>query len=384
MQLSRWLARRGCTVLHVYSQDIETPRGALMRKDDDPATFDVQGVSAGSALNKYNLVMRYVQEHRYARNLTELAKDFRPDIILSGNASPAIQKQVRLCARKFGSLFIYWLQDLYSIAFDSFMRKKLPLVGAGLGYMLRRLEFSQIANSDRVVAITNDFIPILTQGGVAASLIDVIENWASVDEIQEFDKRNAWSQENNLADKFVFMYSGTLGLKHNPELLATLAETYLTSDADVRVVVVSNGMGRKWLEKQKKNRKLRNLLLFDFLPYEQLPAVLATGDVLVCVLESAAGVMSVPSKVLSYLCAARPLLGAIPQENLAARLINNIGAGVVSAPDDIQSFVAKAQILREDHLQRMLCASNARIYAKETFDIDKVGEKFLKVFHSCL
>jgi len=42
--------------------------------------------------------------------------------------------------------------------------------------------------------------------------------------------------------------------------------------------------------------------------------------VLLVVLDKSAGAFSVPSKTLSYLCAARPILGLMPDENLAAHL----------------------------------------------------------------
>ena len=63
------------------------------------------------------------------------------------------------------------------------------------------------------------------------------------------------------------------------------------------------------------------LMLLPFQPYEVLPEVLASADVLIAILEPDAGVFSVPSKVLSYHCAGRPILAAIPAENLAARII---------------------------------------------------------------
>jgi hypothetical protein len=67
--------------------------------------------------------------------------------------------------------------------------------------------------------------------------------------------------------------------------------------------------------------------VLDYQPYGQLAEVLATADVLVALLESSAGIFSVPSKVLAYLCAARPLLASMPKENLAARTIERAGAG---------------------------------------------------------
>ncbi|MCE0445535.1 hypothetical protein LT493_12320 [Streptomyces tricolor] len=56
--------------------------------------------------------------------------------------------------------------------------------------------------------------------------------------------------------------------------------------------------------------------------------MLGTGDVLVVLLGPDAGQFSVPSKTLSYLCAGRPVLGLMPADNLAARLLRQAGSAV--------------------------------------------------------
>src|SRR5207248_6252540 len=121
-------------------------------------------------------------------------------------------------------------------------------------------------------------------------------------------------------DKRVALYAGTLGLKHDPGLLLELAMATRESD-DVRVAVVSEGPGRDWLEQQRRRLGLANLVLLDYQPYEALPDVLASADVLLTLLEPAAGRFSVPSKILSNLCAGRAQVAALPSENLAARTI---------------------------------------------------------------
>ena len=131
-------------------------------------------------------------------------------------------------------------------------------------------------------------------------------------------------------------------MKHNPDLLLGLALQY-RGDPSVLVVVVSEGIGAEWLRKESAARGLDNLLLFPYQPFAMLPDLLASGDVLVSVLEEDAGVFSVPSKVLSYLCAGRALLLAVPAENLAARLVRENHAGLTVAPADKTGFLRAAE-----------------------------------------
>jgi colanic acid biosynthesis glycosyl transferase WcaI len=148
------------------------------------------------------------------------------------------------------------------------------------------------------------------------------------------------------------------------------------------VVVVSQGVGRQWLEEEAKAKGLDNLRLFDFQPFDQLSNVFGSADVLMAILEPFAGELSVPSKILSYLCAERPLLAALPPENLASRIIARAGAGQVVAPADEIAFLAAADALFHDQDLRRRCAAAGRAYAETTFDIDRIGKRFLNLFEA--
>ena len=108
-----------------------------------------------------------------------------------------------------------------------------------------------------------------------------------------------------------------------------------------------------------------------------LPDVMGSADVLVAILEPDAGVFSVPSKVLSYLCASRPVLLAVPKENLAAKIVAESGAGLVVEPTDIAGFCAAAQqLIRFSTDLREQSAKAARQYAETHFDIRNIGDQF--------
>jgi glycosyltransferase involved in cell wall biosynthesis len=96
-------------------------------------------------------------------------------------------------------------------------------------------------------------------------------------------------------------------------------------------------------------------------------------------LEADAGVFSVPSKVLSYLCAARPVLLAVPAENLAARIVAENGAGLVVEPSDLAGFCTAARQFAESQDHRETCGRAARQYAESHFDIGRICDQFEKI-----
>ncbi|WP_051002468.1 glycosyltransferase family 4 protein [Magnetospirillum molischianum] len=377
-QLSRWLARQGHDVLHCHCADFETPHGALAPRPDDPSGLVFRALGLGRPLPKYSPVRRWLHERRYADQVVACLAAFAPDAVISANTPPAIQSALLRRTHQGGARFVSWLQDIISLAADKALRERLPVIGGLAAAVVRRQEFQTLAASDAVVAITADFVPLCIAGGVRPERIQVIPNWAPLDEMPSMPSNNCWRSRHGLDGKTVVLYSGTLGLKHNPGLLAALARA-CRMRSDVVVVVVTQGLGRRWLEVAKAEQRLDNLLLLDFQPYEELPLMLAAADVLVAILEPYAGVLSVPSKVLTYLCAGRPILGAMPPENLAARTIVEAGAGMVVASTDEDAFAAAALALLNDPARCQIMGRAARDWAEHHFDIDAIGPGFLDV-----
>lgn len=380
VQLSRWLAAQGHQAQHLYAADVETPRGAVTRRDDDPAGFSVDAIGTGQPLPKYDLVRRWQRERAYARALSARCRAFAPEVVLS-TGPPTIQNALRRTTVRAGGAYVCWLQDIYALAVAPVLRRRFPIIGALVARGFRAYENTLLRRSDAVVLITEDFAPLLTAAGVDGDRLTVIPNWAPLDEVRTAGKDNDWARRHGLDDKLVFLYAGTLGLKHNPALLADLAEA-LPAVPAARVVVVTQGLGRAFLEKEKADRSLDRLFLLDYAPYERLPEVLGTADVVLALLEAYADVLSVPSKILTYLCAGKPILAAMPDTNLAARTIAGAGAGRVVGPADSDGFVAAARDLCGDPDARRRMGRNARRHAESTFDIDRIGARFLTVLEA--
>jgi len=368
VQLSRALAGAGHEVLHLYAAFLQTPRGSLARLSGDPATFDVKGLQLSRPFRKHALVRRRFQEIEYGHILAREVLAFRPDTVISANTPLESQTQLLKACKRLRIGFIFWMQDVYGVAVHRLLSRRLPILGSLIGRYYMWLERRLCRKSDSVVVITEDFRPLLESWGVPRGKIRLVENWAPLDELPLQPKDNEWSRAQGFADKLCILYSGTLGMKHNPSLLLRLAGE-LRQREDVRVAVISEGPGFDWLSSRKEELKLPNLALMKFQPFELMPQVLASADILVGILERDAGFFSVPSKVLTYLCAARPVLLAVPFENLAARIVSKAGAGVLVQPDDEKGFVREAIGLLGNPALRQEMAARGRNYAEREFNI---------------
>lgn len=378
--LSRELVRRGHQVLHVYFADnLSTPKGDTESSERDSLNLVIEGLHVPMKFSKHSIVTRRRADIAYGKAVAERVVAFKPDVVISANMPLDGQEILQRATREQNAKFIFSLQDVYSFAIRFVLKRKFRPLAILAGAYYERMEKRLLKKSDGVVCISPEFARIAIDWGVKPSCVSVIENWAPLGEIQPTPKDNAWSREHGLNEKFCFMYSGTLGMKHRPELLLALAR-YLETRNDAHLVVIAAGAGADWLRENSQEVRTDVFSLLPFQPYSRLSETLGASDVLIALLDSDAGAFAVPSKILSYLCAGRTLMLAAPRENHAAAVVDRADAGMVISPDSASDFVSGAKILMENVELRCRYAANARVYAESSFDIAIIADRFLEVF----
>lgn len=379
VELSRSLARRGHQVLHLYSGSFLTPQGALAKRPDDPETFQVEPITLDEKVDKSNVLKRRKADFEHGKRVVQRLQSYKPEVVLSANTPLDGQKLMLEWSQSNGVQFVFWVQDLIGQAVKRLMSGKWAGLGSLAGSYYVNLENRLLEKSNKVVVISEDFRPYLPKSIQNTAKVHVVENWAPLGDMPVRDRVNSWGEANGFSDGLNFLYSGTLGMKHNPELLVQIASKLA---GKARMVVVSEGQSIEYLKKRMLELQLNNLHILPFQPFDVLPDMLASADVLCAVLEADAGVFSVPSKVLTYLCAGKPMLLAVPSENLAARIVSSNQAGVVVNPDDEAGFVAGAEKLANDEIARISMGQAARRYAEATFDIEAITNKFEPILKS--
>lgn len=378
IQLSRSLAFAGHEVLHTYFAKNDTPKGRVECRPDDPPNFSVEPVSIVRQFKKHALLARWLADVAFGKAIRARLNSFQPDIVLSSNMPLDAQRVLLNAAHALGARFVLWLQDVLSVGIEFGLRKK-RIPGAALaGWYYARLERKLLRESDAIVCIAPAFRQLLGSWDIAPAKTFVIENWAPLDEVRPMPTVNSWAQQLGIAGKFCFLYSGTLGMKHKPELLLALAK-HFRGRPDVALVVVAQGAGADWLRAHTAEAG-PSLLLLPFQPYERLSEVLGAAHVLITILDANCGAFAVPSKSLAYLCAGRPQLVVAPHDNLASETVKRAGAGEVIVDDNPRTFLRVASRMMEDSRALQQYAANARAYAERMFDIGRITQQFLEIF----
>jgi colanic acid biosynthesis glycosyl transferase WcaI len=176
---------------------------------------------------------------------------------------------------------------------------------------------------------------------------------------------------------FVVLHAGNLGFYGAWETVIKAAG--LLDQDGVGFVFVGEGALRAQVESAAQG--VGKIRFLPFRPADQVPYVLAAGDLhLVTVKRGLEGVV-VPSKLYSILAAGRPVLALAPEETDAARVVRRMECGVVVDPDDPAAAAAAVRDLARDRERLARLGARARA-AASSFEREKELLLFRRVIES--
>ena len=368
-ELARKLAERGHEVVHTSAAEYVSGKGDL-ESDIPQLRFDQ--LVLDRPFEKYSPIARAKWERDYAAIAINQLRDGNFDAFISCNIPLLASHRISRWARRNNLPWVFWHQDVYSAAMSDELRARLPRPLAAPGArVLERMEAHLAKKALHVVAIGDAFTEVYDDWGVDPERVSVIPNWAPLDDITPQDRGNTqamtlFSDDGGLR----LLYAGTLGRKHNPGLLVDLMKRLRAAGVKAQLTVVSEGEAADDLRSADPD-----IRVVGFQPAEVLPMVLGSADVLIALLEPDATRFSIPSKVLSYMAAGRPILGLMPADNPAAVDISASG-GFVGTPDESGVAGSIAWLTGLDQSAISSIGSRARATAEEKFDVNRVADQF--------
>ena len=252
----------------------------------------------------------------------------RPDLVLCMTDPPIIGDVALVVARRFGVPLLVISQDVFPEIAERVKRLEQPiLLGA-----LRRLVALYLKRADRVVAIGETMKERLEHKGAPAERVAVIPNWVDTRDLTPRPRRNDWSAAHGLDDAFVVMHSGNIGHAQDLDALVRAA-TFLRDLDSLRIVVIGFGARHGEVTRLAQRLEVTGAVRFlDYQPREVLPLSLASGDLHYVGLARGLSGFVVPSRLYGILAAGRPVLVSADADSETARLVEEVGCGMVVPP----------------------------------------------------
>jgi colanic acid biosynthesis glycosyl transferase WcaI len=285
----------------------------------------------------------------------------RPDVVIALTDPPIIGLAALLTARRYGAAFVFLCQDIFPEA----ARLLEDFQSEAVNRILDTVNRFLIQKADCIVAVGETMRERLISEKQADPLkVRVIHNWADCSEIVPGPKDNPFARAHGLADKFVVMHSGNMGLSQGLEILVEAA-ALLQHVPDIHIVFVGDGVKRESLEIRARELRLKNVSFLPYQPKEKLTESFASADVFVISLKRGLAGYIVPSKLYGILAAGRPCVAAVEEECEVAAITRKYDCGLLTAPGDSKALAEKILTLYHERALAERLGQNARRAALE-------------------
>ena len=284
--------------------------------------------------------------------------------------SPPVQGAVvgALLRRRWRSPLILLVQDLpLQAALAVGMMR--PGLLYGIGSRMERLSFRL---ADRIVVINTQFEKSLSKQGVSATKILEIPDWAELEDIQPSAPEPSMREMLGAADgSFLVLHAGNMGEKQGLTT-ALQAAQQVFGDTPIKLALVGDGAQRAQLEEVVLTNQLSNVRILPLQPRAMLPRLLAAADAFLLIQRAEVVESVVPSKMLAYMAAGRPIVAAVHKDSVAAAIVEQSNCGIVVPPENPRALADAMNVLRRDPVARKQLGAFGRAFAEERFRKDAV------------
>jgi len=282
----------------------------------------------------------------------------RPDVLLVYSPPLTLGVAAHWLARRWRSAFVLNVQDLFPQNAIDLGALRNPLLIA----FFRHLERFVYARAAALSVHSPGNAAWLRDQGIEAARLHIIPNWVDLEPFARDEAGNRFRLELGLSDRFVVLFAGVMGYAQDMETIVAAAAR-LADEPRVVFLLVGEGSERAGVERRVRELGLKNVRLLPFVSREDYPALVAASSVGLVTLKQTMKTPVVPSKLATYMAAARPVIASLNPESDACALIRQADCGLLVPPGDPDGLAAAVRRLLAHPQQAADLGARGRDYA---------------------
>jgi dolichyl-phosphate beta-glucosyltransferase len=293
------------------------------------------------------------------------------NLVVYYGAQPSLAMFARLLAWWKRVPYVVSIQDLAAQAASDVGIVRHPIISN----LMKRFEYSTYRNASSALVLCEAFKDALVSNGYNAGRIHVIPSPIDIDRVRPVPPSTRFREANRLtADDFVVLYSGSMGLKQGLANVIEAARETAKEAPHVKWILVGEGEVKATLEQLIDQHALGDFVkLLSLQPEEEMPGMFASADLLLLNQVGAVKTTVIPSKLLTYMAAGRPILAAVNPESQGAHLLRLATGGMIVNADDPQALAAAVLELRNRDCAELLdMGRRNRTFAEQHFDSKRI------------
>lgn len=341
---TRFENERGCTVLRVKTGNM----------------YDVGILEKGISILTLEQIMKSAVKKYLNKCFFDLILFEAPPVTLSG---------VVKCAKKlFHAPAFLMMKDIFpQNAVDIGIMKK----GSPIEFFFRIKEKKLYQTADQIGCMSDGNRKYLLEHNHVS--VDKLSVFPNTKKISPLYKKNISVREKYgiPMDKVVFVFGGNMG---KPQGMDFLAEGISASSSINKAYFVLIGRGTEHEKIKERLKDHNNALVLESVPRDEYEVLISCCDVGIISLDHRFTIPNYPSRILSYMEYAMPVLAATDKNTDFRKLIEDANCGYWCESTSPDNFVVLVKRICED-CDREVIGMNGRWYMEEHFTVEMAVNK---------
>lgn len=295
-----------------------------------------------------------------------MAAGRKPDIVVYVGSQPGLAWLSKLLAALAGAPYLVEINDLAAEAAADVGIVRIAV----LRRWLDRIEFGAYAGAAQAIVLCESFREALIEHGYDGAKVHVISLSVDLAHVRPGGDGQAFRAVAGIPPRaFLVLSSGSVGLKQGLADAVRAISRLRVAAPDIHLALVGDGEGmasvRALVERESIGDRVH---LLPLQPEHHVRSMLAAADVLLVSQLNNVKKSAIPSKLLFYMAAGRPVIAAVNAASEAAAIMRQANGGLIVAPEDPSAIAAAIMALRADAGERERCGWRNRAYAERHFD----------------
>lgn len=302
----------------------------------------------------------------------------RPDVIFL-NTWPIIATGIIWCIARFRRIpLVISVQDVYP---ESLVIQQRASTRNWWVKLLRKIDAIISRGCNALIVISQGFASIyLKDRKVDPEKIYVIPNWVDSKRVYQFDKNNGMREKYHIpTDGFVFVFGGNIGVAAGVE---TVIEAFsnLPKKSDVYLLIAGEGSNLAKCKELVSRMNISNVIFHSPWLFGETSAVLSSSDILLLPTQGNQSLVSMPSKIITYMLSGRSIIAQVHPDSECAHHITKAECGWVVTPDTPHLLVKKMEeVLKTERVDLDRMGERGRKYALGNFSTEVCLPKVLAI-----
>ena len=234
-----------------------------------------------------------------------------------------------------------------------------------------------------ITVLSNGFKDKLISRNVKPEKIDVIYHW-SRDKAIDITGIKETIKNKFSSDKFHVLYAGNVGGLQSLYIIIDAFHELFPEYPQLQFSILGDGSEKNNLVKYVNDKQIKNVQFLPRVSSDEVGEYLSCADLLLVHLKDEPLFrITIPSKIIGYLHASKPILLGIKGD--AEQLVTDSKAGFIFEPDNVEDFKNKLLMAfntPRTTLEKM--GTDGKVYYDKNFTLDKNTTSYIKIFQKII